>query len=72
MQQMTFTYLSCQTCQAKIHCEKCGEEVRESLLRMGDVDRVEINMTAKTLLVDGNVESDDLEDKLEDLGLLIS
>ena len=69
--QITFLYLACQTCQAKIHCEQCGEDVTNSLLQMGGVDSVALNMVAKTLTVSGNISSDDLEMKLEDFGFLI-
>ena len=69
--QITFLYLACQTCQAKIHCEQCGADVTNSLLQMGGVDRVALNMVAKTLTVSGNISSDDLEMKLEDFGFLI-
>lgn len=69
--QITFLYLACQTCQAKIHCEQCGADVTNSLLQMGGVDSVALNMVAKTLAVSGNISGDDLEMKLEDLGFLI-
>ena len=69
--QITFLYLACQTCQAKIHCEQCGADVTNSLLQMGGIDRVALNMVARTLSVSGNISGDDLEMKLEDLGFLI-
>lgn len=69
--QVTFSYLACQTCQAKIHCDRCGEEVASSLMNMDGVERVEMNMKAKSLIVSGAVDVDDLEIKLEDLGLLV-
>lgn len=69
--QVTFSYLACQTCQAKIHCDRCGEEVAGSLMNMDGVERVEMNMKAKSLVVSGDVDVDDLEIKLEDLGLLV-
>ena len=69
--QMTFTYLACQTCHAKIHCEHCGEEVSQSLLQMSGVDSVELNMITRRLSVSGSFDIDDLEIKLEDLGFLV-
>ncbi len=69
--QITFLYLACQTCQAKIHCEQCGADVANALLQMDGIDSVAINMVAKTLAVSGNISGDDLEMKLEDLGFLI-
>lgn len=69
--QTSFIYLACQTCQAKIHCEKCAAEAREALLRMDGVDGAEVDMVTKTLSVSGNAEIDEVEIKLEDLGLLV-
>ena len=69
--QITFLYLACQTCQAKIHCEQCGADVTNALLQMDGIDSVAINMVVKTLAVSGNISGDDLEMKLEDLGFLI-
>lgn len=69
--QITFLYLACQTCQAKIHCEQCGADVTNALLQMDGIDSVAINMVAKTLSVSGNISSDAVEIKLEDLGFLI-
>ena len=69
--RMTFQYLACQTCTAKIHCDRCGEEVAQSLLRLDGVDNVEINMVAKTISVTADADPDDIECKLEDLGVLV-
>ena len=69
--QMTFQYLACQTCQAKIHCDRCGEEVKQSLLRLEGVDSVELNMVAGTISVSASADPDDIECKLEDLGILV-
>ena len=68
---MTFIYLACQTCQAKIHCDRCGEDVTNSLLQMDGVENVELNMVTKTCSIGGSFDIDDLECKLEDLGFLI-
>ena len=69
--QMAFTYLACQTCNAKIHCDRCGEEVSQSLLQMNGVDDVEINMITRRISVSGSFDIDDIECKLEDLGFLV-
>ena len=69
--QMTFQYLACQTCTAKIHCDRCGGEVAQSLLRLDGVDDVEINMVAKTISVSASADPDDIECRLEDLGVLV-
>lgn len=69
--QMTFQYLACQTCQAKIHCDRCGEEVAQSLLRLDGVDSVTLNMVARTISVSASADPDDIECKLEDLGVLV-
>ena len=69
--RMTFQYLACQTCTAKIHCDRCGEEITEALLRLDGVDDVALNMVAKTISVTADADLDDIECKLEDLGVLV-
>lgn len=69
---MTFIYLACQTCQAKIHCDQCGEDVTSSLLQMDGIEKIELNMVAKTISISGSADMDDLECKLEDLGFLLN
>ena len=68
---MTFNFLACQTCHAKIHCDQCGEDVIAKLRNHGITGAIDLNMAAKSIAVDTDMEIDDLEILLEDLGLLV-
>ena len=68
---MTFKFLACQTCQAKIHCDQCGEDVVAKLRNHGITGSIDLNMTARSIAVDTDMDIDDLEILLEDLGLLV-
>lgn len=67
--QISFTYLPCQTCTAKIHCEQCANTVTQSLLQINGITRAEIDMVKKQAAVDCSLDRDDLDEYLEDLGL---
>ena len=69
--RMTFQFLPCQTCSAKIHCEQCGEDVVAKLRQHGIAGSIDMNMNAKSIAVDTDMDIDDLEILLEDLGLLV-
>ncbi len=69
--RMTFKFLACQTCSAKIHCDQCGEEVVSKLRQHGITGSIDLNMNAKAIAVDTDMDIDDLEILLEDLGLLV-
>ena len=63
-----FTYLSCQSCTAKIHCDDCAAQIYERLIR--DVAAAEIDIAAKRIAIDaGSMDEDDLLDLLEDIGV---
>lgn len=68
-----FTYLSCQSCVAKIHCEKCQDEIADILLNLPGVTAAAVNIPAHTLTVthDG-ADPDDLEDALDAIGVFLS
>ena len=69
--QILFTYLSCQTCQAKIHCDQCGATLSQSLLATNEINHIDLNMTSKTVTIDSPLDLNDLEIRLEDLGVLV-
>lgn len=63
-----FTYLKCQSCTAKIHCDDCAEQIHERLAR--HVNKAEIDIAAKRIAIDaGSMDEDDLLDLLEDIGV---
>lgn len=68
--QFTISYLTCQSCTAKIHCDDCAAELREKLLRRADINTVEIDIPARFLqLQASSLDEDDLLDLLEDIGI---
>ena len=70
-QQLRFTHLACQTCQAKIHCERCGEDTAQALLQLDGVVSAQVDMTTQTMCITGSIPTHTLEEKLEDLGFWI-
>ena len=70
--ELNFLSLACQTCQAKIHCEQCGEELTRSLLSLGGITDVQINMTAGSMTIDAEINEDEIEMHIEDIGLFLS
>ena len=68
--EYAITYLACQSCTAKIHCEKCAAELTERLQKQRGVSDVPIDIPARrmSLQADGLDEMDVL-DMLEDAGI---
>ena len=67
--QISFTYLPCQSCSAKIHCDQCSDLVAASLINMQGVASAAVDMVKKQLTVSGTMDLDELEERLEDLGV---
>lgn len=65
----TFTYLKCQSCTAKIHCEDCARELCQRLMGQGNVFSAEVDIQNKTLCVRADMDEMDLLDLLEDAGV---
>lgn len=70
--QISFTYLPCQTCSAKIHCEQCADTIAQSLLQINGITHVEVDMAAKQLVIIGSAHSQDVEAYLEDRGVFVN
>ena len=68
--EYAITYLACQSCTAKIHCEKCAAELTERLQNQRGVSDVQIDIPARrmSLQADG-LDEMDLLDMLEDAGI---
>lgn len=68
--EYAITYLACQSCTAKIHCEKCAAELTERLQKQRGVSDVQIDIPARrmSLQTDG-LDEMDLLDMLEDAGI---
>lgn len=70
--EYTFTYLTCQSCNAKIHCDECADSLRERIMRESGINSAEIDMPNHHMkIVLNGMDEDDLEDILEDAGLFI-
>ena len=67
--RILFTYIPCQTCNAKIHCDQCAKEMTDSLLKLDGVSGVVIDMKNKVATVQCAMDRDDLEACMEDVGL---
>lgn len=63
------SYMACQTCTSKIHCEKCEKEIEESMLKLDGVNEATIKIIEKRMVIDAEVDEDDLIDALEALGV---
>ena len=63
-----FSYLPCQTCSAKIHCEQCQETIAGAILHVKGVEAAEVNIPVKTITVFGDSpDEDEFEDLVEDI-----
>ena len=67
-----YSYLPCQFCVGKNHCEQCGEDIRKSLLGVDGVAEVRMDVPARklTLTLDG-ADFDDVCDAAEVLGVFL-
>lgn len=68
--EYAITYLACQSCTAKIHCEKCAAELAERLQKQRGISDMQIDIPARrmSLQADG-LDEMDLLDMLEDAGI---
>lgn len=68
---LSITYLKCQSCTAKIHCEACGEELAASLSKKQGIYSVLANIPDKSIRVEHDLDIDALEDLLDEQGALL-
>ena len=67
-----YSYLPCQFCVGKNHCARCGEEIRQALLRMDGVADVEMDVPARRLrMALAGVKPDDVIDQADALGVFL-
>lgn len=66
----TISYLPCQSCQAKVNCERCAQNIADGLKKHG-IDGAEINIPQNALCVETDADGDTLEEYLEDLGVFV-
>lgn len=65
----SITYLPCQICNARVHCEECERQLEKAIMRISGVRGASVQMAKKALLVDAVIDEDTLLDALEDLGI---
>ncbi len=63
------TYMACQTCQSKVHCDECEARLEEAMMRLSGVRSASLQIAKQELLVNAEQSEDDLLDALEDLGI---
>lgn len=66
-----FTYLDCQSCTSRIHCDECEARLSEALLRIRQIYSVDLQMAKKRLTLNTELEQEELEEILEDLGIFL-
>ena len=66
-----FTYLDCQRCSERIHCGDCESRLRDVLLRISGIQSADIQMARKVLSVNTQMDTDEVEEILENLGIFI-
>ena len=68
----SFTYLPCQTCTAKIHCEQCQDTIAAALGKLPGVQSAQVNIPEKTLAITGvGIDEDAVEDALDAIGVFL-
>lgn len=69
MEEYTVTYLKCQSCSGKIHCDQCSREVEEQLLRDPGVQAAQVDLNRHVVRLEADPA--EAEDILDDAGLFI-
>ena len=52
--EYSFTYLPCQACTAKIHCEQCQNTITAALRRTDGVQSAQVSISEKTMRITGD------------------
>ena len=66
---LSISYLACQTCHTKVHCDECEKRLEEALMRMQGVNAAVVQMAVKQVQMDSSLDMAALEEALEDVGL---
>ena len=68
----TFTYLPCQTCTAKIHCEQCQDTIAAAVCRLDGVQSAQVSIPEKTMRITGNgIDEEAMEDAMDAIGVFL-
>ncbi len=67
-----YSYLPCQFCVGKNHCEQCGEDIRQSLLGLEGVEAVTMDVPNRSLTLQYyDTDFDDIADQADALGVFL-
>lgn len=69
--EFAISYYGCQKCTERVNCDRCKEELEEKLLRDLNIQHVDIQMGPKRMVLDSRLESDVLEELLEEYGIFV-
>lgn len=65
-----FRYLTCQSCNAKIHCEECAQTLSERLEKNSGISKVSFDMPNRRIAIQTEGMNEmDLLDVMEDIGI---
>ena len=65
----SFSYLTCQSCTARIHCDQCSVELQQRLTGKSGISNAQVDIPNKYLSIDAVMDEDDLLDLLEDMSI---
>lgn len=66
------SYIECQSCKERVHCDQCESMRVEALMRMEGITGAEVNLARKYVSVEvEGISREDVESLLEDAGLFV-
>lgn len=66
------SYIECQSCTERVHCEQCEAMREEALMRMEGITGVELILSRKYVAIEtDSLSREDIEDLLEEAGLFV-
>ena len=69
MEEYTVSYLKCQSCSGKIHCDQCSRDIEALLLRDPRVRAAEADLNRRVIRLE--TDPHQAEEILDDAGLFI-
>ena len=72
MLEYSFTYLSCQSCTAKVHCEECQNKIAERLAELAGVRRAEVNIPLRHIAIEEDgADPDEIDGEMDAFGVFL-
>lgn len=63
--------MQCAFCSAKTRCEACGQALDAALMKKDGIHTAVVNVPDKSVRLEHDLDIDDLEEILEDVGLFL-